>query len=208
MTGAPSPGETASNPFLRIRTWREKAVPHGHGHDAGIATQLYVECIAFYRHCLRQLSQGPSKTTLTRFTRNYEALVLWCCSYDIDHGGLDETLLSSRRVRRCYLESLTSICTTLLSRVPPLFPTLPWEYDTEALRQTLKAGFVCLEDTKYDGDAIDSSSDTFSEFVEDSIDDVIKDLEIDVDGLHALDSLISCPADRTSDEPEAKARSL
>ena len=64
------------------------------------------------------------------------------------------------------------------------------------LKRTLDAGLVCLENTYQGGDTIESASDTSSNSGNDSIDVIIRDLEVDTDCLLALDSLISCPAGR------------
>lgn len=200
-------GDTVLERFIHIQAWREKAVSNNLGQTASVATQLYVECVVLYRQCLRQLSRKKhcSKPTLTRLTRNYEALALWAHTYGIFHGGLDEILLASRRARRCYLESLTSICTTLLSRLLPLYPKLLPDGEADALKRTLEAGLVCLEDTYQDGDSIGSTSNASSHVTSDTVDEIIKDLEVDTDGLVALDSLISCPADRGQEDARAGA---
>ncbi len=199
--------ETATDCLLRILTWREEAVLQGLGQDESLATQLCVGCIAFYRQCLQQLSQNNCirRPTLTKLTRTYEALALWAHGYDVVNGGLDKVLLSSRRARRCYFESLTSLCTTLLSRLLPLFPALWLDDEAKTLKSTLEASCVCLEDTYQDGDSIDSTSGRSSRLADDSIDEVIKDLEVDIDGLIAMEPLIICPADRTLEEPSASA---
>jgi hypothetical protein len=197
------PGDSVSERFIRIQTWREEAVSHGPAQNVSVATQLCVGCIAFYRQCLRELSSKNhiAKPTSTRITRNYEALALWAYGYDVAHGALDEPLLSSRRARRCYFESLTSICTTLLTRLVSLFPNLQLDDKSVSLKRTLDAGLVCLEDTYQDGDSVETTSDASSKAGDDSIDEIVKDLEVDFDCLLALDSLINCPADRTLEKP-------
>ncbi|KAB5572271.1 hypothetical protein GE09DRAFT_1098829 [Coniochaeta sp. 2T2.1] len=175
------------------------------GQLTSIATQLYLECITFYRSCLQKLSQNNRLTdpTFTRLSRNFEALVLWGNGYGIAYGGLHDALLSSRRARRCYFESLTSLCSTLLCRLLFYCSTSELRDEAKSLKRTLEAGIVCLEDTCKDGDSTttDMSSGLASD---DSIDEVIKDLEVDVDGLIAMDSLITCPAGRTREQPRIR----
>jgi hypothetical protein len=131
------------------------------------------------------------KSTLTLLTRNYEALVLWAKAYDIVNGGLDQVLTSSRLIRRSYLKSLVSVSCTLLERLLPLYPVLVPLEATIPLRETLhRDGFKCLEDTYRDDDSVDISPS----YSEDSIEDIVKDLEVDVDCLLDMDPLFSCPA--------------
>jgi hypothetical protein len=68
------------------------------------------------------------------------------------------------------------------------------------LKKTLDASILCLEDTYHDGDSIDSAI-SFKP-TDDTIEEVIEDLEVDLDNLIALDSLISCPADRRREEAQ------
>ncbi|KAB5539512.1 hypothetical protein GE09DRAFT_320440 [Coniochaeta sp. 2T2.1] len=195
--------------LLRIQSWREKAVSHDISHNVGqpnrIATQLCLECITFYRRCLRQLSQNDrlTKPTFTRLSRTFETLALWAHGYNIAHGSLDEALLSSRRARRCYFECLTSLCSTLLSRLPRCCSISELDDEARSLKRTLDAGITCLEDTYQDGDSTASSRSSILAS-DDNIDEVINDLEVDVDGLIAMDSLITCPADR-KEEPMTNA---
>lgn len=199
--------EVTSDRLLRIQSWREKIVLHGLGQNTSPATQLCVECIAFYRHIIHRLSKTNylKKTTLTELTRHYEALTLWAHGYGIAHGGIDEALMSSRRARRCYLESFTSICTTLLSRLLSLFPTLGLANEADTLKRILEAATICLEETYQDGDSTDSNGDRSYKLADDNIDEVIKDLELDIDCLIAMDSLITCPADRILEESRESA---
>jgi hypothetical protein len=79
--------------------------------------------------------------------------------------------------------------------------------EAKTLRGTLEAGLVFLEDTYQDSDSTDLASAESFELADDNIDEVIKDLDVDIDGLIAMDSLITGPADRTLDKPRKSTSS-
>lgn len=205
------PGDSSSDRFLSIEDWREEAVSHGaHGaaDDTGIGAQLCSEGLTFYRRCLGQISEQGCvpKPTLTKLTRNYEALALWAQSYNIAQGGLDEVLASSRLIRRLYLKALSSVCTTLLTRLLPLYPSLEISEAAGLLRRKLEDGLQWLEDTYQDDGSVGSRSDTSSAVAEDGIDEICRDLEVDIDCLLDLDPLLASPVlDRDPEKPPETA---
>lgn len=172
-----------------IQRWRE-TVPTLGGWS--IYVRLCSDCVTFYRRLLRQLVEGDSiqGPTLIRLTRTFETLVLWADTHGILHGELCWTLEHSRRVRRCYIKSMNSICTTLLERLSPLHPTIDMGGIASSLRRTIEEAADRLEESYQDDDSRSSTSAASWAMTQDNIDEIIRDLEADVECLRNLDPLL------------------
>lgn len=180
------------NPQRAIQSWRETVPTHVGG---SIYARLCSDCVTFYRRLLRQLVEGESiqEPTLIQLTRNFEMLVLWADRHGVIHGELNWTLESSRRVRRYYIKSMNSICTTLLDRLLPLHPTIDMGETSGSLKRTIDDAATCLEESYHDDDSRSSTSVASWDFPEDNLYEIIRDLEVDVECLRDIGPLLKSP---------------
>ncbi|PWY87811.1 hypothetical protein BO94DRAFT_585295 [Aspergillus sclerotioniger CBS 115572] len=173
--------DLAMDPTTTTRPWQG---------EKGIWVDLHTECMRHYRSILRHLrtSASFSQSEYRGFERNYGSLVLWAQGLSTLNGGKSDPSVMA-------LKLLVSISKTLVGRLAPRALKILTKRGVALSHQPLIASIQRSEHVIQGILGPSASDEDDPPDDEDSLDEIIADLNTDVDCLLDLDLLDESPAD-------------